>query len=537
MGEEFAQGDEAMKHTLSARARAGLTIAALLILIALQLAVITHFAGEKDGFDIDELWTHGLANSYGAPFVPYKTGEWMDGSVFTGYLTVGSHAHEYLNVYENQIADVHPPLYYLFMHAICSVTKVFSKWNGIALNMACFAAAQLALFALSCRVLRGKKRGWETVSPAALGPVAAYGFGASAASTVIFIRMYAMMTMWAVLLALVLVLLWQEGHRGALLFALKAVLIFGFLTQYYFVIFACMLCAAYFLACLFEKRWKQAGGFVLSCLLALALAVGLFPWCLEHIFGGYRGKGAMEQAAAITLGDLTRWANLLVSAMNREQFAGLFALLLAAGALLLSTGLLRKGETDRFAARVSIAGLVACMAYLTVIAVVSPYKVDRYIFCIYPLVVGALFAVLVCGLRSVGIRQGLALALTACVLLGADVHTLRSGQVNYLFRGRSEYARISREHGSLPCVLLGSNDIEENLLELGAYERVYILGIDAAEQVAPALESHGGYDPAQGFVLYQRYGDEAAVEQVVRLTGAQQAHKLYSHQFEVYLIR
>lgn len=517
--------------------RAGLTIAALLMLIALQLAVITFFAQAKDGFDIDELWTYGLANSYEAPYVPYKVNTWMDGSVFTDYLTVGKHGHEYLNVYDNQIADVHPPLYYLFVHAVCSVFRTFSKWNGILLNYAFFAVTQLLLFALSCRVLKGKESGWRAIAPEALGPVAAYGFGAGAISSIIFIRMYAMMTMWAMALALVLVLLWQEGHTKAWMFLLKAVLVFGFLTQYYFVIFACMFCAAYFFACLVQKKWKQAVQFAGNCFFALVLAVGLFPWCLEHIFGGYRGKGAMEQAAAIQLNDLIRWANLLVSAMNREQFANCFVLLLGSGALLLSVSLWKKGGTDRFAVGTSVCALAAGMAYLMVIAVISPYKVDRYIFCIYPLVCAALWTLLVCGLRGVGMKRMTAVLMASCVLLGADAYTIKTGHVNYLFKGRSAYARISEAHGGLPCVLLGSNDLMENLLELGEYDRVYVLGTEEWDRVKPALEAHGQYDPAEGFVLYQRYADAEIVKKVAEETGAQQIELLYSHLFDVYLIR
>lgn len=64
-------------------------------------------------------------------------------------------AHEYLNVYENQIADVHPPLYYLFMHAVCSAFQnpPFTKWTGIGLNLFFFSLTQFGLLLLSARLL------------------------------------------------------------------------------------------------------------------------------------------------------------------------------------------------------------------------------------------------------------------------------------------------------------------------------------------------------------------------------------------------
>ena len=118
--------------------------------------------------------------------------------------------------------------------------------------------------------------------------------------------MYAMMTMWAVWLALALVELFIHGQTVWRMRALAAVLIAGFLTQYYFVILACMLCGVYFFARLARREFETAGRFALWCFFALALAVGLFPWCLNHIFGGYRGRGAIESAAGVRLNDMIR---------------------------------------------------------------------------------------------------------------------------------------------------------------------------------------------------------------------------------------
>lgn len=41
------------------------------------------------------------------------------------------------------------------------------------------------------------------------------------------------------------------------------------------------------------------------------------------------------------------------------------------------------------------------------------------------------------------------------------------------------------ENAALPCVLLGTNDMTQNTLELAAFERVYMLNADDAQGVAP----------------------------------------------------
>ena len=242
------------------RGKTALTLVGFAVMLAALLALMASIGARKDGFDIDEFFTYGLANSYHQPFLNTETGHWISGKAFSDYLTASGHAHEYLNVYENQIADVHPPLYYLFVHAVCSVFRdpPFTKWTGIGLNLFFFSLTQLGLLLLSARLLSDGER--LTLTPSALLPGLLYGLSAGAASSVVFIRMYAMMTMWAVWLALALAALWVGGQTVWRMRALAAVLIAGFLTQYYFVVLACMLCGAYFFARLARRRGALRSG-------------------------------------------------------------------------------------------------------------------------------------------------------------------------------------------------------------------------------------------------------------------------------------
>ena len=173
------------------RGKTALTLVGFAVMLAALLALMASIGARKDGFDIDEFFTYGLANSYHQPFLNAETGRWISGRAFSDYLTASGHAHEYLNVYENQIADVHPPLYYLFVHAVCSVFRnpPFTKWTGIGLNLFFFSLTQLGLLLLSARLLSDGER--LTLTPSALLPGLLYGLSAGAASSVVFIRNYA----------------------------------------------------------------------------------------------------------------------------------------------------------------------------------------------------------------------------------------------------------------------------------------------------------------------------------------------------------
>ena len=207
------------------RGKTALTLVGFAVMLAALLALMVSIGAGKDGFDIDEFFTYGLANSYQQPFLSTQTGSWISGKAFSDYLTAKGHAHEYLNVYENQIADVHPPLYYLFMHAVCSAFQnpPFTKWTGIGLNLFFFSLTQFGLLLLSARLLSDGEK--LELTPPALLPGLLYGLSAGAASGVVFIRMYAMMTMWAVWLALALAELFIHGQTVWRMRALAAVLI------------------------------------------------------------------------------------------------------------------------------------------------------------------------------------------------------------------------------------------------------------------------------------------------------------------------
>ena len=90
------------------------------------------------------------------------------------------------------------------------------------------------------------------------------------------------------------------------------------------------------------------------------------------------------------------------------------------------------------------------------------------------------------------------------------------------------------ENAALPCVVLGTNDMTQNTLELAAFDRVFLLDADDAQGVAPALEALG--EEPDGFILFERYHDEANIETVLRTTGLECAERLFEHQYQVYWV-
>ena len=86
------------------------------------------FTVKKTGENADEVRSYGLANSYYQPYIfmddDLKTinfGKWMDGQVLRNYITVQEgERFSYDSVISNMKKDMHPSLYFMVLHTICS---------------------------------------------------------------------------------------------------------------------------------------------------------------------------------------------------------------------------------------------------------------------------------------------------------------------------------------------------------------------------------------------------------------------------------
>ena len=56
------------------RGKTALTLVGFAVMLAALLALMVSIGAKKDGFDIDEFFTYGLANSYHQPFLNAETG-------------------------------------------------------------------------------------------------------------------------------------------------------------------------------------------------------------------------------------------------------------------------------------------------------------------------------------------------------------------------------------------------------------------------------------------------------------------------------
>ena len=124
-----------------------------------------------------------------------------------------------------------------------------------------------------------------------------------------------------------------------------------------------------------EKRFKELGAYVATMCIAGALSLVIFPYSIQHMFFGYRGKDAMKSAKDSSL--FTEGLKAYVKKINRETFS--FLMYGALGFILIGTicMLIKKKKFEKNIYLKYIA--IPTIFYFLIISATSPWFTLRYI--------------------------------------------------------------------------------------------------------------------------------------------------------------
>lgn len=411
--------------------------AVLLVILGMALAGMVYYGSRKEGYHVDEMYSYGLANSEYLPFMHFgesgysvkdwmlqygageslpqffhnlaadyrilrdndyhfresaiyrdyllaqensadtRTTTWMSGQAYQDYLAVSeSNTFNYASVYYNQRGDVHPPLFYLLLHTVCSVFQgSFSKWYALGINFVFLLGALTLLYRTAERHFGGK--------PVALAAAAVYGLTAGILTTAMYLRMYGILTFMTLLFFyLHLEAADRDFHiAGRLRAKLVAAAVLGFLTHYYFVVYAIGTAVVFCVWMCVGRRWRELFRYLLSMGFAAILGLAVWPFALRHVFSGYRGTEA--------LGILRRRefylikVRLILQQIGQQILGGGWILILLAAAVLLALAFVRRREKG-FAGKAMLL-LVPGAAYIILVSQIVPLFVERYFMCMFPL--------------------------------------------------------------------------------------------------------------------------------------------------------
>ncbi len=359
----------------------------LIIIIAIQSVVYSLAGMSKAYFHMDEIYSYGLANYDRVQIYEDENyyDKWHTGEYFDEYLTVGEDERgDFWPVYENQKNDVHPPLFYLLMRIGMELTPgKFSKWTGVVLNMIIAAANTVVVFWVVKNLLGRKKSAREEKERIwlALGMTAVVALSLATVSTVVYIRMYELLTLWIGLTTLLHLRLLEaeEKARGKLLMMIGAVELLGGLTQYYYWFYLVALAGYFVVKYWRQKQWRELKTYSFTIVGAGLISLVIWPYAIMHMFFGYRGKGV--------LGTLLNPAKLLenlwqyVTVVDEYVFHKLLLFVVAAVLGLAWMAILRRKEIEAGREqREKVAMImVPTVFYLVIVAAASPFVALRYI--------------------------------------------------------------------------------------------------------------------------------------------------------------
>jgi hypothetical protein len=414
-----------------------------LIILMLCQVFISLIAGQmKESYHLDELYTFGLSNSLYKPFVNPETdiNIWHSQDFYINYLTVqSSEKYSYDSVNYNQANDVHPPLYYYFMHTISSIyPNIYSKWFGIAFNIPFLIGSTLLLYLLSMKILNDRRLSFIISIM--------YGLCAGAISNVIFIRMYEMLTFFTVLITYLHVrLIFEEGKfvNNAILLCITN--IFGFMTQYLFIVYAFYLAMFYSVYLMKQKNWKRLIWYTLLMSGSLLVCVLFFPQLVDVIFHGEMGSTVIGSLFNILKFILTLGITLL--SLGYAFFGGLYLTVIILISVIvfvfyskISIGFLHENYISRFEPKKKVIYLMlmraSLLTFLTNMAI-SPYTdAYRYITYLYPNLAILIVLVSYLLINTIILDRKRTLRILVGLVISITLISYINGSIDYSYRYR-----------------------------------------------------------------------------------------------------
>lgn len=356
------------------------TAGMLAIIIIVQTVVYGLAGASKAYFHMDEIYSYGLANFERVQIYEdeqfYDT--WHTPEYYEQYLAVDEDERWDLRpVYENQKNDVHPPLYYLLLRIGMELTPgKFSKWTGIILNIIIAAANTIVLYLVARKLLDKGKR----AKVKSLLAVAVVALTLATVSTVVYIRMYMLLTLMVSLTAYLHLRLFEsEKLQPKLLVAIGATSLLGAMTQYYYWFFLAAMFVALVVHYVRAKRWWELKWYAVTIIGAGLISLVIWPFAIQHMFFGYRGEGVMQTLLQplVVLANLWQFVGVIDEFVFHKLLLVIVLVMLALGGWLLMRG---KQEGVKQTQRTKfVVVLFPVLFYLVIVAAASPFAALRYV--------------------------------------------------------------------------------------------------------------------------------------------------------------
>lgn len=463
----------------------------------------------------DEVYTYSITNS-DMPIYHFAVGEWYSGSQAKEMLS-HSEADGIMQMLRNVKADkVHPPLYYMVVYLFSAIASgSCSKWIGLSVNCVFFMGTVIMLWLIMRRLFSS--------APAALAAIIIYSMNISTLSDLTLVRMYMAVTFFVAAFAYVNLRLTNKPDDKKEYIWLMLITAGGFLTQYYFALFAVGVFLVEAVVKLKRKSYKQLGMYLLSMVTAVVLSTICWPYWISAVLNNSHSDAMASSALGLLNvgGALLEGIKLLqITLFQNAYIAGGIVVLL----VLVLFGVLTRGKDEYIYHRHLVVQLLAAtILYSVVVGTVTPdYLTSTRYF--YPAAMLEILTAIICGgvlLKLYAPAIVRAAAVAAVVVLEVVLLVFGTG-IDYYGNAKEydEQLAILKEYADVPWIISGGEtwQITANMFDYCLPEQLLVINEASEYREEPILEE------AEGFIIIandeQELVSDGALYYYIGCTGA-----------------
>lgn len=485
----------------------------VIILIIIMCGIIFFYQSKKIGFHEDEVYSiassvnpyDGLMSPYGDkdtntiicekyifnknPFIEIKNAItflfnrsdfnvemdelynaevpiWKTRETVKNYMTLSP--DNYLNlksIFYNQLKDNHPPLFYTLVHFSSIIfSGKFTKYSVFLVN--------LIAFILSCFVIKNilKLLNKENL----IIPILIfYGLSMGTISMVIYQRMYMLLTFFILLYFYYSLKLYKSDFNldHKLIIKLGFTTVLGFLTQYFFAIYA-FLIFIFMIAKMFtQKKYSTIFKYVVFHILYAIIGILLFVPCIEHLLFTDRGIKNLSNSDYFT--HFMVYLKHLAYSFSIETTIP--SILIVLGLFLFGTIYLLKNNKEKF---ITLLTVIPSIIYFFIVVKLTSFQELRYIMPVIPFVCIALFFILD-SLINIKFKNTILLIISTLLVLNGILFS----SPKFLYEDYKESLEIAESNKEKSFVYVYDNFFNhmQSIPEMMIYEKTLIINVNRNE--------------------------------------------------------
>ena len=309
---------------------------------------------------------------------------------------------------------------------------------------------------------------------------------------------------------------YKVNKKTQILLAITAIL--GFLTQYFFAIYAALVAIVMIVLFIKNKETKELFKYIRTLVISAVIGIVLFPFSIDHMLNSDRKIGGFQS---------TNYADRVLTYFNMilRYFGSKWEIMLALFAIALLSILIKR-KTERGITAVII---FPTIIYIMLVAKLAEFLELRYVMNILPIV--AIMIMMAIGSIFENKKYNIMLATVALILLVG--YGFLTEKPLYLYKDYNKYIDISKKYSDDDLVYVGYTffDHIQSLPEFTNYKKTFMIYNDQTDR----LKDDEELSDKNEFILsvHRNMEPEKVVSEVLEYTGFSNYELIYEGDQEI----